>query len=441
MILTVKISTLCFIFLLIVASFATSIAIEKQENDQTDSVYSTDVNQKINDAIDMVNMSLVVGYLEDIVNIGPRMTSTYGCKKAAEYILEKFEDFGLDAEYHEWSILKKKKRQLPEYYKSNNVIGTLKGNNPEYEDVIVFNAHYDTVKVSPGANDDGSGTAAVLVAAHILSQFEFNRTIKFITFSGEELGLFGSEAYARELYKNDEKILVEFNADMIGYANTSEGGKKHRLYSTQDASWIIDEIEDVNEIYNINFNLNKGIVKDTFRGGSDFASFLRYGYETLAFFQSENNPDYWHTPEDTLEHINFSYLYNVTRLIIGTIAHIADVDIYYPHISITSPKRGKLYYEDRIIRNLKQEEIKIIDDVLVCTEVTPGDAPIDYVEFYYDGKLVCTDKEKPYQWRMNKRSFRRHNIEVVVVDEKERTASDYIEFLFLNLNTKVKNYN
>ena len=54
---------------------------------------------------------------------------------------------------------------------------------------IIFNAHYDSVAKGPGANDDGSGTVAVLAAAYALSHFDFKRTIKFVTFSGEEIGL------------------------------------------------------------------------------------------------------------------------------------------------------------------------------------------------------------------------------------------------------------
>ena len=289
------------------------------------------------------------------------------------------------------------------------------------------------MKISPGANDDGSGTAAVIAAAYVLSHFEFNRTIKFVTFSGEENGLLGSEAYVRELYDNDEEILTEFNADMIGYANTTEGGKRHRIYGTQDALWVFDEIKDVNDNYDIKFNLSHGIVSDTHRGGSDFANFLRYGYETVAFFQSEHNPDYFHTPEDTIEHVNFSYLVNVTKLIVGTLAQIADIDNYYPNVKIAAPKRGRLYFEDRIIRNLKDEYTKIFDNVLFCAEVSPGDAPIAKVDFYYDNKLVYSDTEIPFQWRLNKLSIKEHEVKVVVYDELDRTASDSMKFLFINI--------
>lgn len=78
----------------------------------------------------------------------------------------------------------------------------------------------------------------------------------------------------------------------------------------------------------------------------------------------------------------------------------------------------------------------VIDDFLICNEVKPGDAPIEKVEIYYDDELVNTDIEMPYQWRLNKLSIKKHTIEVIVYDEKGRTASDKVTFRYINLNTK-----
>ena len=398
---------------------------------------SCKLDSKIIQAIEMVNESLLRRFLEELVSIGPRATGTYGCEKAAEYIHEQFEDFGLYTRYHEWGTINTKRPFR--YYKSKNVEATLNGTNKECDEILVFNAHYDTVKDSPGANDDGSGVAAVLAAAYILNHFEFNRTIKFVTFSGEEVGLIGSRAYVKEIYENNEELLVEFNADMIGYAETTHGGRNVTLVPTEDARWIVEEIKSVNDNYSIDFNINTGRIIEPGgpREGSDYHDFVLYGYETVAFWESEWNRDYFHSPDDSIEHINFSYFVNVTKLIVGSLSHLADkTEISYPRIRIGSPKRGRLYFEDRTLKVLKHHKTIVIDDVLVCTEVKPGDSPIEKVEFYYNNKLKFIDNEKPYQWRINKRSIRKHPIKVIAYDEKGRTASDQMDFRSINIMLK-----
>ena len=133
---------------------------------------------KIEAAIQLVTESLLREYLTVLsVEIGPRKTQTYGSEEAAKYIYEEFTKTGLQTRYHYWEDFAEKIR--PKYYKDKNVEATLEGIDDSCEEIIVFNAHYDTVKVSPGAVDDGTGVAAVIAAANALSNFEFNRTIKF----------------------------------------------------------------------------------------------------------------------------------------------------------------------------------------------------------------------------------------------------------------------
>ncbi len=394
------------------------------------------INPKIAEAIEMVNETLLRAYMQELVDIGPRLTGTYGCEKAAEYIYGQFENAGLETRYQYWQSFND--RRPFRFFKDKNVEATLHGIGQNSEEVLIFNAHYDTVKVSPGANDDGSGVVAVLAASYILSKFEFNRTIKFVTFSGEEKGLLGSRAYVKEAYEKNEDILVEFNADMIGYAVTAQGGRTVALSSTRDAKWITDEIKKLNEDYGINFNVRKGwnMTPGGPRMGSDFYDFVLYGYESVAFWQSESNRSYYHTENDTIEHVNFSYLVNVTKIIVGSLAHLADMKVAYPRVRIGTPRHGKLYFEDRTLKTFRYGKTIVIDDVLVHADVKEGDGHIEKVDFYYDNKLVFTDTTIPYQWRINKLSFRKHNVKVVVYDELGRNASDETNFYLFDLNRK-----
>ena len=196
------------------------------------------INPKIDEIIDKINYTLVKDFLYKLISFGPRMTSTHGCKITGDYIYNKFKEFGLDAEKRPWSGLGN--RWNKGYYKSYNIVGTKNGTDKDDEEVIIFHSHYDTVKDSVGANDDGSGVVGVLTAAYILTQYDFNKTIKFVTFSGEEIGLLGSTYYAKEIYNENLDLLVGINADMIGKSISKEDGKKIRLSYSEDTDWIID---------------------------------------------------------------------------------------------------------------------------------------------------------------------------------------------------------
>ncbi len=437
----IKYFSIIFILILLTNSVALSTFTDKKDqnnvflllNEQTTTRI---IDEKIVQAIEMVNETMIKQYLEELVINGPRKTGTYGCEQAAEFIYNQFQEMGLETKYQYWGT--RMSRFPYKLYKSQNVEGVHKNNNTTNKEVLIFNAHYDTVKVSPGANDDGSGVAAVLTAAYVLSKFEFNRTIKFVAFSGEEVGLLGSKNYVKEIYEKNEDILVEFNADMIGYAETAEGGKNAALSSTEDAKWMIDEIKNLNQNYNINLNIKTGwkINARGPRSGSDYYDFVLYGYEAIAFWEDEYNRDYFHTPDDTIDHINFSYLANITKLIVGSLAYLADFEVTYPRIKIVTPKRGRLYFEDRTIKKFLFDKTKIIDDVLIHTKVKQGDSPISFVEFYYNGRKVFNDTEPPYQFRLNRYSLRKHRVRVVVYDEEGRSASDEIKFYFFNIIKK-----
>jgi hypothetical protein len=379
----------------------------------------------------MINESLLRDYLETLVGFGPRMTGTYGCEKSAAYIYQQFVEMGLNTRYQNWCSFGN--LRYPRFFRSQNIEGSLEGIQAIDNHVIVFTAHYDTVKQSPGADDNGGGVAAVMAAAYVLSHFEFNHTVRFVAVSGEELGLLGSIAYAKEAYEHDDDILVNLNADMIGYTETAEGGRSFRIYGTQDVQWIMDTIDVLNSGYAIDFELWMKILnEDAQRGGSDYYAFMKYGYEAISFFEYEFNP-HFHTPEDTLEYVNFSYLVNTTRLIVATLAYLADTNEVSPQIRIESPRMGRGYFEGRQICTVRDFETLVVDDIWIWADVRYATSPITCVEFYYDGRLVTTDYEFPFKWYCNKFSIRQHRITVVCYDQLGRNSSSFRDIRFFNV--------
>lgn len=419
-------------FLVLITLISSPIITANTTIQQNQKIKTQDINPKIQEIIEKINETLIRKFMEYLVfEIGCRFTGTYGCRKAAEYIYEQFENMGMQTRYQDWRA--RGNRWHPGFFESQNVIGTLKGTDPNCDEIIIFNAHYDTVKNTVGAVDDGTGTVGVLAAAYVLSQYNFKRTIEFATFSGEEIGLCGSHAYTRELYENQTPVLVEFNADMIGKATSKETGKTIRLSVTEDVGWVADEMEKMTKDYGFNFNITRWqINREAKSGGSDYFEFLQLGYESIAVWQGEWDP-LMHAPQDNINNVNFSYLINTTRHIAATMAILADIDIEKPQIYIANPRAGRILFNDNEKKTYKYKTPLIIDETNIYAEVKQGAYPIEKVEFYYNNKLLFTDKEKPYEYMLNKISIGFHKIKVIAYDTNGNNAMDQIKILFVNI--------
>lgn len=421
--LTYKFLSFITIFILILSVFLniTTTNVNSQINEK---------NSKISDILDLIDENLISEYIETLVSLGPRETGTYGCEISGEYIFNKFTSMGLETNFYKWRALGNKYHFR--WFEDRNVEATIKSNNSS-DITIIFGAHYDSVKKSPGGDDNGGGATAVLAAAYALSNFDFKHTIKLVAFSGEEQGLLGSKAYAKKAYEEDENILVYINADMIAYSKTSEGGKKIRYSMTEDTDWIIDIFDNINNDYNLDFEESSSWEIDRERaGGSDYTSFANYGYESISCWEGEWDP-HMHTPEDDLSNVNISYLTRMAKIIAGTIATLADSTDIPAQIKIVSPRYNKLYFERRPIKNLSDLKIKVFDYIWIWTEITPSNANIERVEFYYGNRKMFTDTEPPFKWKMNTLSLRKHRIKVICYDEYGRTSEDYRDIYFYNL--------
>jgi Peptidase family M28/Bacterial Ig domain len=389
------------------------------------------VDQKIQEIIGKINETLVRNFMEYLVNeIGNRYTGTEGCENAATYIHQQFQIIGLQATYQNWSA--KGNSLLSGFFQGRNVIGTHPGTNPD--GTIIFNAHYDTVKQTVGAVDDGSGTVGVLAAAFVLSQYTFKRTLEFVTFSGEEQGTLGSHAYARDLYDHQAPVLVEFNADMIGKATSAITGKTMRLSLTEDAGWIASIMENLTTEYDLNFTITRWqqIDRQAKSGWSDYHQFTQLGYESVVVWPAEWDPN-MHTTRDDLSNVNISYLVNMTRHIAATMAILADIEIETPQVSISHPRFGKIFVNDQEQKTYRYRTPILLGSTTVQAEVTPGSSLIEKVEFYYDNVLLGTDTEEPYEYLLNTTSIGAHILKVITSDIMGRKATDEMKILFLNV--------
>jgi hypothetical protein len=426
-----------FFMAIALTTSSSSILLTSQKNADLSSIKEQKTpcftDETIDEILSMIDEALLMKYLQYLVGLGPRVTGTYGCEKAAQYIHAQFTNMGLDTRYHNWTMWGN--RRHPYFYTSQNIEGTLPGTNTKDTSLIIFNAHYDSVAAGPGANDDGSGTAAVLAAAYVLSQFEFQRTLRFVTFSGEEIGLMGSRAYAKQAYERNDNILVEINADMIGH---DEGGKKMTVTATEDVGWVADVFQNINTEYQIGLTVNRGTINRIQHrmSGSDFASFLPYSWESVCCWEGDHDPNF-HSARDNLSNVNISYLVNTTRIIAASLAYLADITDTPPQVRITSPRVGFLYNAGMKKRAIREFKTTVINDIWIWAEAENPAVPLRYVQFFYDGKLVYNDTEPPFAWHFNKFSLRNHEITIISTDELGRNSMDWRQIRFLNIPKKI----
>jgi aminopeptidase YwaD len=201
-----------------------------------------------------------------------------------------------------------------------NITGYLPGNDPVLkDDVVIIGAHMDhlgyggegsgstkpdTIAIHPGADDNASGTAGLLeVAQYFASQrANLKRTILFLSFSGEELGVLGSDHYVKNPLMPLGKTTTMVNMDMIG--------------RMRDSVLVVEGMGTAPEFESILKKENADSLKLTFKpdgyGPSDQASF--YGKEIpVIFFFTNTHPDY-HSPSDTWDKINYTGEQKVVEL-------------------------------------------------------------------------------------------------------------------------------
>jgi hypothetical protein len=185
-----------------------------------------------------------------------------------------------------------------------NIVGIKRGIiYPDWTLYCVICGHMDDVPSSgyaPGADDNASGTTAVLEAARVMKDYIFEYTIRYIAFNAEEQGLIGSDYYATNARNQGDSILGVFNFDMIGYVASPNRDTMRAYYTTAVPGcsvFVCDFLQTVADTYT---QLKILQVRRTGTGGaSDHASFWRRGYIAMLGIERVLCPGY-HTIGDTI---------------------------------------------------------------------------------------------------------------------------------------------
>ena len=219
-----------------------------------------------------------------------------------------------------------------------NVYGVKTGTEFPNKKYIIC-AHFDDMPsgtLAPGADDNASGTAAVIEAARIFSQFSFPYTIVFALWDEEEQGLVGSDYYATQAAIAGDSILGVINMDMIAYDGNNDGNADVHTSSIANTTALKDKMLEINLAYGINLDLDVVPAQPY----SDHQSFLDQGYSAILLIEDDDDfhPQY-HTVNDNLSYYNQPYFLKMSKLSLGTLATLSlnlNLDIQHTQIASMS---------------------------------------------------------------------------------------------------------
>jgi hypothetical protein len=320
------------------------------------------VNPQVSKIVSEVSEERITATLKKLEGFGTRnlLSSTDDPKRgigaAREWIAEQFRGYSprLEVSFDEYKLKKMEGRRaalVPRDVDLYNVVARLPGTvNPEQR--IVISAHYDTIVIplptggprtseelpplpdpnldQPGVNDDGSGTACVMELARILSQYEFEKTLVFIAFAGEEEGLLGSTLYAEKARDQDQKIEAVLNNDVIGSEAGGSGRIENRRVnvfsddpSDSPSRQIARYVKEIAERYVPGMRVDPVFRADRLGRGGDHTPFAQEGFGAVRFSSPQENLANEHSVTDTFANTSVPYIARVTRVNAAVAASLA----------------------------------------------------------------------------------------------------------------------
>jgi hypothetical protein len=244
---------------------------------------------------------------------------------ATQYVYEFMGAQGLSVSFQEWY-------DAYEDMEGRNVVGVLTG-TVRPDEIVLVTAHLDDMPeaaVAPGADDNASGAAGVMMAAARLAGHSFERTVRFVFLTGEEYGLLGSYAYAQACADANEDVVAVYNMDMIAWDDNDDGAVYLETRRTNDAGYASDlAIATVFNQVVTAYGLDSTLTPHVDPCGDPYVdswSFWEFDYPSITaiedFDYEEMNP-YYHTVDDTIDTLNFPFFTANIKATVGTVAHLA----------------------------------------------------------------------------------------------------------------------
>ncbi len=347
------------------------------EQQNQNSLTLENLDSQIQEMLNEVSVDTIEKNVYQLAKFGTRHTmsetesDTVGIGAAREWIKSEMDKYSeesggrLEVEFH--SYVQEPAGRISVPTEVVNIVATLPGTDPNDDRIFVVSGHYDSRVAdimdyesdAPGANDDASGTVAVMEMARIMSNYEFPATLVFMAVAGEEQGLLGAAKWAEEASEAGKNIAGMFTNDIIGN-HAAEDGKlsdpnKVRLFaegippqreldsntlrylqtgaaSDMPTRQMARTIKEVSESYVPEMDVWLIYRLDRYLRGGDHRPFVRLGYPAVRF--SEPNEEFKHQHEDVREEdgvqygdlpevVDYPYVSRVTKVNIAAMANLA----------------------------------------------------------------------------------------------------------------------
>jgi len=332
---------------------------------------------EIEQMVKEVSADSLKSYINRLVGFGTRNTlsSTKDPKRgigaARNWVVQKFNEFGKQSNgrlsaFVDTTTLMPDKRRVDSITNLGNAMAILKGTDPNDNRIYIISGHLDS-RVSevmnrrsdaPGANDDGSGVAAVMECARILSKHSFQATIIFVAVSGEEQGLLGASFMANNAKSKNWNIDAMLNNDIMGSNNSNETNiiDNTRLRVFSEGISVLDTgrtainlrnlglendgrsrqlaryVKEIGERYVDHMEIVMIYRADRFLRGGDHTPFLTNGYAAVRLTEMNENYNHQHQDlrtdkgivyGDLPEFMDFEYLRKNTAVNLASLANLA----------------------------------------------------------------------------------------------------------------------
>ncbi|MFH0735471.1 MAG: M20/M25/M40 family metallo-hydrolase [bacterium] len=276
-------------------------------------------NDVMGEVIQNINIDSLLYYVKELsgkvnftlnnqsVSILSRHKNNADNAKAADYLFQKFTQYNMPVFKQDFST------------SGRNIYAVQQGTELPNQKLIIC-AHYDSQpagSLAPGADDNASGTAAVIEAARLLKEYSFPYTIVYALWDEEEQGLIGSKYYADNAAASGDSIIAVVNIDMIAWNRSNSNIVE--IHTTPKANSI--ELGD--KMFELNSVLDLGlipVIKNPGATYSDHSSFWDNNYSAILLIEDDNDFNaYYHTPGDTIGNFNIPYFLKCTKLSIATL--------------------------------------------------------------------------------------------------------------------------
>jgi hypothetical protein len=295
---------------------------------------------------------------------------THGIGGASQWIEGEFKSYSPRLEVSLQPFKVPKTQRTPKDLDLVNVVAVLPG-TIDKDRYVIISGHYDSIALrrptngavrtddagpasaadadplAPGVADDGSGTAATMELARVMSQYTFDKSIVFITFAAEEIGLNGSKAYAAKAKEDKMEIEGVLNNDIVGSdvsGNGMSANNRLRVFSEgpedSGSRSLARYTKEIAERYMPSMTVDLIFRHDRFGRGGDHTSFVAQGFSAVRLTTPSENYANQHTATDTFANASVPYTTRVAKMNAAVLATLA-LAPKPPVVAVNRPAGGR----------------------------------------------------------------------------------------------------